>query len=452
MKKRLLAILIVLSLILSMMPMALAADEFVAADYKDKKVSVLGDSISTFGGVSNNTAYNSTIGNNAVFYAANGTTHAVSLHDTWWQQAIDALGMELCVNNSWSGSRISQDGSGPAAYKERCVQLHNAAGEDPDYIWVYLGTNDYSYHVLPWGTAEAIDKAALFVQGENGQYTYPEPATVCEAYAIMLHKSRVRYPETQIYCLGMLTRNGPDAGLTAANKELEAVATLLDITFVELESITASSADYSVSMGDALHPKGEGMDRIAQRVVNAVLGNEDQRELDVYDVTYHLTDVVSSVDAKLSVEGGEFETVLTAAEGREVEAIVIMGGEDVTATCCKDGKVFIPNVTGDITISAKATVAEIIEEEDPIDTLPELKEETQKLLNEVSYQFNTAVAGIGTLVEETMNAVADVSDIVNVAVEEVSNTTESIVKEINVWVQGITEWAAPFMSFLESIL
>ena len=73
MKKRLLAMLLVLNLLASMVPAVWAA-EAAPAEFKGKSASVIGDSISTFGSVSNNTAYNPTIGGNAVFYAANGGT------------------------------------------------------------------------------------------------------------------------------------------------------------------------------------------------------------------------------------------------------------------------------------------------------------------------------------------------------------------------------------------
>ena len=70
MKKRILAFLLTLAMIVSMVPAAAFAVEptVAAADFEGRTVSILGDSISTYGGVSNNTEYNPTIGNNEVFY------------------------------------------------------------------------------------------------------------------------------------------------------------------------------------------------------------------------------------------------------------------------------------------------------------------------------------------------------------------------------------------------
>ena len=92
--------------------------------YAGKTMSILGDSISTYAGVSNNTAYNSTIGSNAVYYSSGSLG---GQQETWWQQAIDALGMQLLVNNSWSGSCVlhPRQGAGSEGYLDRCVNLHN---------------------------------------------------------------------------------------------------------------------------------------------------------------------------------------------------------------------------------------------------------------------------------------------------------------------------------------
>jgi len=131
-----------------------SADTEVLAPLAGKTISILGDSISTYAGVSNNTAYNSTIGNNAVYYQPG--TQGVYQADTWWQQTIDALGLELLVNNSWSGSAVLHTRRGTAgAYVDRCVQLHNdKTGEEPDIIVVYMGGNDFNYYQDTLGTGD----------------------------------------------------------------------------------------------------------------------------------------------------------------------------------------------------------------------------------------------------------------------------------------------------------
>ncbi len=112
MTKRLLALVLTLAMVLSFAPVSAFAIEPAPtlADFEGKKVSILGDSISTFDGVSNNPEYNSTIGDNHAFYLDGSLawgSGGMTLHDTWWQQVIDALGMELCVNNSYTGTKGS---------------------------------------------------------------------------------------------------------------------------------------------------------------------------------------------------------------------------------------------------------------------------------------------------------------------------------------------------------
>ena len=114
-----------------------------------KTISILGDSISTYANYSNGTAAgtaNSTIKNGAVYYPRSGFD--VTAESTWWYQAAQELEMDILVNNSWSGSCLLNTRSGTVgAYVDRCVQLHDDTGDNagqmPDIIAIFLGTNDY---------------------------------------------------------------------------------------------------------------------------------------------------------------------------------------------------------------------------------------------------------------------------------------------------------------------
>ena len=370
-----LAVLMLLS-ILPASAFAAETDSKVAA-YKGKKVAVLGDSISTFIGISNNGAVNSTISNGAVFYFPG--TNGVEAADTWWQQAADALGMELLVNNSWSGSAMFHPRAGtPGAYVERCVQLHNNhIGEEPDVIWIYLGTNDFSDYLggaISWGTVEEMN-TALITDNGDGTYTYAQPTTFLEAYAVALHKMHQRYPKAEIYCLGMLRRSVVSQKLTDSNNKLKKLVDALGYTYVDLEScIDPTLEDFRLSNGyDELHPAPEGMDRISQKVISAMLGEETKE----YDVSYVLVNAEVQDAAKLAVEGGSF-TAKLAPTGtyNGLNVIVTMGGKDVTAECCsKDGAVFIEEVTGDILVTAWGKNVPHAHEYDRVVTAPTCTEQ-----------------------------------------------------------------------------
>lgn len=172
-----------------------------------RTLSILGASISTYAGISNGAAAdttNSSIRSNVAYYP-NNTIQEVGPEDTWWAQAAEDLGLRLLVNNAWSGSALLHTRSGTVgAYVDRCVQLHDDtgdnAGETPDLIAVQLGTNDFQYYKDTLGTAD-INYDSLIVSDGAGGWVYAEPATSLEAAAIVLHKIGVRYPEAEVYYL-----------------------------------------------------------------------------------------------------------------------------------------------------------------------------------------------------------------------------------------------------------
>ena len=323
--------------------------------YVGKTVAVLGDSISTYAGVSNNGAANTTIVNSAVCYwpGFNG----VYLEDTWWQQAADALGMRLLVNNSWSGSAMFNPRAGTVgAYVDRCVQMHNnITGEEPDVIWIYLGTNDFSEYLggaISWGTV-AETSTELIAENADGTYSYAQPKTYLEAYTIALHKMHCRYPQAEIYCLGMLRRSVISQTLTDSNNELKQLVESLGYTYVDLEScIGPTIEDFRLSNGyDELHPAPEGMDRISRKMISAMLGEETTTA----DISYQMNNATMLNAARLVLKDGAFSTRLIPHDGYDrVDITVTMGGKDITEICCqKDGTVFIEKVTGDIVIAAE---------------------------------------------------------------------------------------------------
>ena len=76
-----------------------------------KLVSILGDSVSTFQGY-NPRGY-------SVFYDAsmqrvNGLN---SVSDTWWDMVIKSMHARLCVNNSYSGNRVTGENEGVYCYQ-----------------------------------------------------------------------------------------------------------------------------------------------------------------------------------------------------------------------------------------------------------------------------------------------------------------------------------------------
>lgn len=148
-------------------------------------VSIVGDSISTYKGF-NPSGY-------AVYYdeemcARNGLN---DVYDTWWAKVNQYLRAYICVNNSYSGSRVTGECFPAAISKERLMNLHTER-YSPDMILIYIGFNDFGYGVKVW-------KDGLISMGGNDRSVF------ADAYEIMLSTLKRQYPDAVIVC-GTLMR------------------------------------------------------------------------------------------------------------------------------------------------------------------------------------------------------------------------------------------------------
>ena len=105
----------------------------MTATAQTKKVSILGDSYSTFQGV-NPEGYNP-------FYP-NDRNDVTEVSQTWWDLYIKAKGYQLEKNDSWGGSTICGTGYGRMdASRNNFISRVDRLG-DPDIIFIFGGTND----------------------------------------------------------------------------------------------------------------------------------------------------------------------------------------------------------------------------------------------------------------------------------------------------------------------
>ena len=104
---------------------------FVSA--QTKKVSILGDSYSTFQGM-NPEGY-------APFYP-NDKNDVTKVEQTWWSLYIKAMGYELEKNNSWGGTTICNTGYGGMDATANSFNARYELLGNPDIIFVFGGTND----------------------------------------------------------------------------------------------------------------------------------------------------------------------------------------------------------------------------------------------------------------------------------------------------------------------
>ena len=230
-----------------------------------KKVSILGDSISTYQGYSNDAANtNSTIGGNAVWYGSVGN---LKVEETWWMQTLNDLNMELCVNNSASGSQVWED-TNKAGYNTRVENLHDNTGTtvNPDIILVYMGINDIlndTEHTSNLGTYEAINFDTLITDNGDDTYTYATPTTFAEAYAITIHKA-INIYGADVFCFT------PQNAVSAEQKPY--LATMVDIIKKVANHFETGLVDlYSETSLTAVHPDAVGMDKVTELVEQAII-------------------------------------------------------------------------------------------------------------------------------------------------------------------------------------
>jgi lysophospholipase L1-like esterase len=327
--------------------------------FAGKTLSVLGDSISTYQDISNGLGAensNSTIRDNLHFYPRQ--IARVAPEDTWWQLTAEALGLRLLVNNSWSGASVLKDSAGAfGAYQKRCVNLHDNtgenAGEKPDFIFFFMGANDYILSQASLGRYEDLAMDTLIREVE-GEVIYEKPKTTMEAYAICLHKMQREYPQARIYCVTMLPRMSYEEDHVACNEDFAKVAKAFDVCLVDGYSLGMENADPFLHyyFGDNVHPNKEGMLAISNGIVSAMLKDNG---FDTYDVSFDLEGVIPREGSCRSILPGEsFVTELIPTDpDAPLHITVTMAGTDITAQSLQGNTVTIPCVTGEVTISAK---------------------------------------------------------------------------------------------------
>lgn len=211
-----------------------------------KQISIIGDSISTY--------YGFVPDGYKVYYNEEIAleNQLTSVDDTWWRIVCEHLEAEVCVNNSYSGSRVSGKGFPCASSDERTSSLHtdNAV---PDLILIYIGANDF-------GGGIGVKENPFF---------YKE-AVFYEAYNDMLKKIKNNYPYSKIVCATLMKssvkgnpqweypRSKTGISLEAYNEAIREIANNVGVFVADLEAL---NTPYETL--DTLHPTREGHRTIA---------------------------------------------------------------------------------------------------------------------------------------------------------------------------------------------
>ncbi len=232
--------------------------------YRGKKLSILGDSISTFKGY---------IPEENEYYYNGKNAGITSVNDLWWAKLADALGMELEVNNSWNATRVSTTGRlADVAGCLRCEDL----GDDPDVIIVSMGVNDFICNVS-LGNYNGVGPIPTF----TGSFR--------EAYAVMLTRILAKYKTAEVWCCTFPSctinenRTSPEVNrwhyqLNAYNDAVRELCEVFGVKVLEhatcgltYENMDLFMGDWDAETGLALHPNAEG---------HSLIANNDIQQMD----------------------------------------------------------------------------------------------------------------------------------------------------------------------------
>ncbi len=210
---------------------------------KGKRISILGDSISTFDGYSNNSAYNKTLVSNATFYR-----FPFYVEDTYWMRLIKEYDMELCVNNSWSGAYLTKHfpnvgGDYSASLSpgvERVKFLANNNDIRPDVIILFMGINDLG-----------VDVYAKQFKNE---------------YCFILEQIKRLYGDVLVLCIGLpnILNERKEKAQKYNQVIKESISHFNQAIYVDL---FADDEDvHRKNTLDGVHPNAEGMMRIFRAI------------------------------------------------------------------------------------------------------------------------------------------------------------------------------------------
>lgn len=229
-------------------------------------LSILGDSISTYDGYIPEGF--------AVFYPLGGEVTDVS--QTWWMRLLEDTGMELCSNDSSSGSTcvgdsLSLDDPKYGCSGYRISLIAGKQGKMPDVIIVYMGTNDLLIGV-PLGDN---DGTKLVDEGMVENFS--------DAYTLILDGLESNYPAAQIYCctLAPVGDWGTDSpfviftnylGLTAEDysKQIQVIADNRGIPVIDLYHCGIEIDNLHEMTTDGVHMTPAGMECVERAVLSSM--------------------------------------------------------------------------------------------------------------------------------------------------------------------------------------
>lgn len=203
-----------------------------------------------------------------------------SVNQTWWKITCDKLGMTP-VNCAWSGSRVTgapKGATASAGCSDKRMEDVGRSG-NPDIIIFFIGCNDWGNEVSigTWNVNSAIV--------DDSEYTSSQ--TILDfraAYALMLKKAQVSYPNAKIFCCTILddiqrdsnvnypSNNGNGVTTYTWNQSIKEIADALGVSVIDMH---ACGINYANLLGfvvdNGLHPNAAGHIKMANKVISELI-------------------------------------------------------------------------------------------------------------------------------------------------------------------------------------
>ena len=206
---------------------------FGCTSAQKKKVSILGDSYSTFVGV---------IPENYAPFYPNDRNDVKEVEQTWWSLYIKAKGYALEKNDSWGGTTICGTGYGRMdTSRTNFISRVDKLGQ-PDIIFVFGGTND-AWANSPIGEFQYSD------------WTIDDCKKLRPALACLIDLLQKHYPKAELCFILNSELQEP------VNESMREVCKHYHVKLVELHDIEKQNG----------HPSISGMKSICDQLLEAGL-------------------------------------------------------------------------------------------------------------------------------------------------------------------------------------
>lgn len=222
------------------------------------------------------------------------------VEQTWWKMTVDRVGCKLGINNSYSGTCVSQKYGASTAGESvsRLLKSKRFDNLPPDILIIFMGMNDSL--AAPYGLNETDFEKAYRNMLNNIYQLYPE---VQLFLCTLTYETNYQSKEESIYLQHI-------ANSQALNGVIKKLAQEYQLPLIDFTN-AFHSKEYLV---DTVHPNIKGMTAMADLAVEAVqkFYNEDPQEEQDLDVVF-VTSIVNTNVAleelrkKIYVEGHDIQ-------------------------------------------------------------------------------------------------------------------------------------------------